>query len=120
MVETPGEVDNNALPEPAMSYPDLETARRHHAALKALFGGSGGIERRSTVRKVEALCRAASFAIDDADCREKLGIVGDYASRMFLGGKDRGRKERGRKQRGAQFLRLQIDQALNFFDSRLS
>jgi hypothetical protein len=102
-------VDNNAHPEPAMNYPDLETARRHHAALKALFGDSR-IERRGAVRKVEALCRAASCAIDDADCRETLGIVGDYASRMLS----------GRKQRGAQFLRLQIDRALDFFDSRLS
>ena len=49
-----------------MNYPDLEAARRHHAALKALFGHSGGIERRGAVRKVEALCRAASCAIDDA------------------------------------------------------
>ena len=97
-------------PSPAMNYPDLEAARRHHAALKALFGEAGGVERRSTVRKVEALCRAASCAIDDADCRETLGIVGDYASRMLS----------GRKQRGAQFLRVQIDQALDFFDSRLS
>jgi hypothetical protein len=60
-----------------MIYPDLEAARRHHAALKALFGEPGRIERRRTVRKVEALCRAASCAIDDADCRETLGIVGD-------------------------------------------
>jgi hypothetical protein len=98
-----------------MNYPDLEAARRHHAALKALFGEPGRVERRTTVRKVEALCRAASYAIDDADCRETLGIVGDYASRMLAG-----RKQRGRNQRGAQFLRVQIDQALDFFDSRLS
>jgi len=109
MVERGLQVENNG--SQVMNYPDLEAARRHHAALKDLFGcHGGGRENREAVRRVEELCRAASVAIDDAYCRETLGIVGDYASRMFA----------DRKHPGAAFLRLQIQQALDSLHSRLS
>jgi hypothetical protein len=102
------QVENNAA---SMNYPDLEAARRHHAALEHLFREhDGGRDPRRAVRQVQALCRAASVAIDDAYCRETLGVVGDYACQMLS----------DRKHPGAEFLRLQIQQALEAFHSRLS
>jgi hypothetical protein len=94
-----------------MSYPDLDEARRHHGALKEILREhGGGKENRDAVRQVQEICRAASAAVDDAYCRETLGIVGDYAWQLLS----------VRKHLKADFLRLQIAQALDALDSRLS
>lgn len=104
---------------PPMSYPDLDEARRHHGALKEIFRErGGGKENREAVRQVQERCRAASAAVDDAYCRETLGIVGDYASQLFS---DRKHLKWDRAELpGAEFLRLQILQALDSLHSRLS
>lgn len=102
-----------------MSYPDLDAARRYHAALKEIFGKhAGGRENREAVRQIEELCREASAALDDAYCRETLGIVGDYASQVYS---DRKHRKWDRTELpGAEFLRLQILHALDSLHSRLS
>ena len=106
------------MPLRPMSYPDLDEARRHHGALKEIFREQGGEENREAVRQVQELCRAASAAVDDAYCRETLGIVGDYASQLFS---DRKHLKWDRAELpGAEFLRLQILHALDALHSRLS
>ena len=101
-----------------MSYPDLDAARGHHAALREIIRThAGGRENREAVRQVQELCRAASAAVDDAYCRETLGIVGDYALHMYS---DRKHRKWDRAELpGAEFLRLQILQALDSLHSRL-
>jgi hypothetical protein len=101
-----------------MSYPDLDEARRHYAALKDIFAGLAGAQADSdALRRVEEHCWAATVAVDDARCREEIGIVGDYAAGIFS----------SRKRRiwehspvtGAEFLRLQILKTLDSFNSRI-
>jgi hypothetical protein len=94
-----------------MSYPDLDEARRHHGALRQLFRDlRGGKEDREALRQVQELCRAASAAVDDAYCRETLGIVGDYAWQLLS----------VRKHFKVDFLHLRILQALDSLHGRLS
>ena len=101
-----------------MSYPDLDLARRHHAGLKEILRThDGGEDDRDAVRQIEELCRQASAALNDAYCRETLGIVGDYASQMYSDHKHR--KWDRAELPGAEFLRLQILHALDAFHSRL-
>jgi hypothetical protein len=102
-----------------MSYPDIEEARRRHAALKETFAHhrgdwSAGAEE---LRHVEESCREAAAAINDAQCREEMGIVGDYAAELFSRGEHR--KWESESMSGAEFLRLQILKALDSFHSRL-
>src|SRR3954465_9633088 len=102
-----------------MSYPDIEEARRRHAALKDVFAHhrgnwSAGDEE---LRRVEEFCREAATSIDDAQCREEMGIVGDYAAELFSRGEHR--KWESESMSGAEFLRLQILKALDSFHSRL-
>jgi hypothetical protein len=102
-----------------MSYSDIDEARRRHASLKEVFAhhradwsaGAGEL------RGVETLCREAAAAIGDAQCREEMGIVGDYAAELFARGEHR--KWASESMSGAEFLRLQILKALDTFHSRL-
>ena len=102
-----------------MSYPDIDEARGSHAALKEVFAHhrgdwtAGGEE----LRRVEQLCRDAAAAVDDSQCREEIGIVGDYAAELFARGEHR--KWESESMSGAEFLRLQILKALDSFHSRL-
>ena len=63
-----------------MAYPDIEQARGYHAALKGVFAfhRTDWAERLDVLRDVEDLCRQAAGALDDAQCREEMGIVADY------------------------------------------
>jgi hypothetical protein len=101
-----------------MSYPDIEEARRQHAALREIFHRPAGEWReRETLREVEHLCRAAAAAVNDPYCREELGIIADYAAELFA---ERGhRKWESESLSGSDFLRLQILKALDSFRSRL-
>jgi hypothetical protein len=101
-----------------MAYPDLDEARKLHAALKEIFHRHGADwAERATLREVEELCRRASAAVEDAHCREELGIVADYAREFFV---DRNyRKWESESLSGSEFLRLQILKALDSFYSRL-
>jgi hypothetical protein len=102
-----------------MSYPDIDEARRSHAALKDVFAyhRADWTARGDELRHVETLCREAAAAIGDAQCREEMGIVGDYAAELFARGEHR--KWASESMSGAEFLRLQILKALDTFHSRL-
>jgi hypothetical protein len=102
-----------------MGYADIDEARRRHAELKDLFASqradwSAGADE---LRRVENLCREAAAAIGDPQCREEMGIVGDYAAELF--GRGEHRKWASESMSGAEFLRLQILKALDSFHSRL-
>ena len=97
---------------------DLSRARRLHAALREFFIHHEGCE--SDLRafgRVLVLCQAASDTIDDAYCREKLRLVGEYAAELL----SRGEHARwGRDAAsGAEFLRQQVLNALELCASRL-
>ena len=63
------------------------------------------------------LCQEASEAVDDAYCREKLRVVGEFAAEM-LSHSEHGRWGRD-SMSGAEFLRQQVLNALELFASRL-
>jgi hypothetical protein len=101
-----------------MTITDLAAARRHHAALTEIFARHAGqAPNYRALRRVLALCQAASYAIDDAYCREKLRLVGEYAAELLS------RSEHAKWGRdamsGAEFLRQQVLNALELFASRL-
>src|SRR5262245_44745038 len=102
-----------------MSYPDIDEARRRHAALKDVFSQHRGdwAVGAEELHRVESLCREAAAAINDPQCREEMGIVGDYAAELFARGEHR--KWESESMSGAEFLRLQILKALDTFHSRL-
>jgi hypothetical protein len=102
-----------------MAYPDIEQGRDYHAALKSIFAfhRTDWAERLEVLRVVEDLCRQAAAAVDDAACREEMGIVADYAAEIFSRGEHR--KWESESMSGAEFLRLQILKALDSFHSRL-
>ena len=97
---------------------DVALARRHHAALKELFTRqSGEAADFRALRRVLGLCQEASEAVDDAYCREKLRVVGEFAAEM-LSHSEHGRWGRD-SMSGAEFLRQQVLNALELFASRL-
>jgi hypothetical protein len=100
-------------------YPDIEAARTHHAALREIFAQhrADWAQRTDELRQVEELCREAAAAVGDPQCREEMGIVGDYAAELFARGEHR--KWESESMSGAEFLRLQILKALDSFRSRL-
>ena len=102
-----------------MSYTDIDEARRRHASLKDVFAchRADWSARTEELRRVEELCRQAAAAIADAQCREEIGIVGDYAAELLARGEHR--KWASESMSGAEFLRLQILKALDSFHSRL-
>lgn len=97
---------------------DLDAARRHHLALKQIFiRHVGGAADLGALRRVLSLCAAAAEATDDAYCREKLRLVGEYAAEMLAHGNH---AKWGRDSiSGAEFLRQQVLNALELFASRL-
>ena len=102
-----------------MSYSDIDAARRGHTALKDVFAHhrADWAARADDLRRVETLCLETAAAIGDAQCREEMGIVGDYAAELFTRGEHR--KWESESMSGAEFLRLQILKALDSFHSRL-
>jgi hypothetical protein len=106
-----------ATGEKKMSATDVAEARRLHAALRDFFihqGGSGPDFR--ALRKVLALCEAASRAVADAYCREKLRVAAEYAAEMLS---QRSHAKWGRDSAsGAEFLRQQVLNALELYASR--
>ena len=102
-----------------MNYPDIEQARRHHGDMKEVFAHhrADWTARGDELRRVEELCREAASSINDPQCREEMGIVGDYAAELFARGEHR--KWESESMSGAEFLRLQILKALDSFHSRL-
>lgn len=102
----------------AMAYADLEEARRHHAALKTLIERHAGdaADLRALRRAVD-LCRGAAEAVNDAYCREKIRLAGEFAAELLS------RDEHARWRRdalsGVDFLKQQALNALELFLSRV-
>ena len=102
----------------AMAYADLEEARRHHAALKGIIERHAGdaADLRALRRAVD-LCRGAADAVNDAYCREKIRLAGEYAAELLSNG------EHARWRRdavsGVDYLKRQALNALELFLSRV-
>jgi len=92
-------------------------ARRLYAALRNFFTRYAGERDFRALQRVLVLCQAASNAVDDAYCREKLRLVGEYAAEMLS---QRDHAKWGRDSAtGAEFLRQQVLNALELYASRL-
>jgi hypothetical protein len=102
-----------------MNSLDVSQARRLHAALREFFvhRDSAVAPDFRTLRRVLNLCEAATLAVDDAYCREKLRLVAEYAAEM-LSQPSHARWGRDSAS-GAEFLRQQVLNALELFASRL-
>jgi hypothetical protein len=99
-------------------YPDLDEARGHHAALKQIVDRHAGAAADYRARRrVLDLCRRAAAAVEDRYCRDKLRLIEDFAAEMFSHS-DHARWDRDSVS-GAQFLKQQILDALELFNSRL-
>jgi hypothetical protein len=102
-----------------MNTLDVGEARRLHAALREIFlhRESGAAPDFRALRRVLVLCEAATRAVDDAYCREKLRLVAEYAAEMLS---QASHAKWGRDSAsGAEFLRQQVLNALELFASRL-
>ena len=98
---------------------DLDLARQHHAALKQLFSRQfGETADYRALRRVLDLCQAAAQAVDDEYCRQKLRLVGEYAAELLAGSSSHAKWGR-ESMSGAEFLRLQVLNALELLASRL-
>lgn len=65
-------------------YKDLNEAREYYATLRELVMQlSGGREDADALAKVEGLCGAATAALDDAECHERLRAVRTQAGELF-------------------------------------
>jgi hypothetical protein len=97
---------------------DLAEARRAHAALREIFSRHvGDAADFRALRRVLTLCHGAAQTVDDAYCREKLRLVGEYGAELFS---TSGHAKWGRDSAsGAEFLRQQVLSALELFASRL-
>jgi hypothetical protein len=104
--------------EDTMSATDVAEARRLHAALREIFvrrEGAGPDFR--ALRRVLDLCEAASRAVEDSYCREKLRLAGEYAAELLS---HSSHEKWGRDSAsGAEFLRQQVLNALELYASRL-
>lgn len=101
-----------------MGPTELAEARRLHAALREIFvrrEGAGPDFR--ALRRVLDLCEAASRAVEESYCREKLRVAAEYAAELFSNGSH---EKWGRDSAsGAEFLRQQVLNALELCASRL-
>jgi hypothetical protein len=101
-----------------MNKASVAEARRHHAALTEIFvRHTGKAPDLRALRRVLSLCQAAYDAVDDAYCKEKLGLVGEYGAEM-LSHSEHGKWGRDSLS-GVQFLRQQVLNALELYASRL-
>ena len=102
-----------------MVFPDLDEARRHHAALlEIIIHRPGGWADSASRNRVVELCREAGSAVDDAQCVKQIEAVAGYAADLFSEQAHR-RWDRGNTS-GADFLRLEIVRALHSYSCRLS
>jgi len=100
-----------------MFQPDLDDARAQHAALREIFYRPDGQLDAQLLRRVEALCRRASAAVNDKYCQQEMRLVAGYAAELLS---EQGHhKYESQSLSGTEFLRLQIIKALDSFHSRL-
>jgi len=95
-----------------MTRIDFEQARAAHRALEQFFAAhpKGRLEADALV-DVQALCRAASYAISDVECRRAIRSIENYSE--LLSSADMARV------RGADFVRLRVQNALASLRSKL-
>lgn len=99
-------------------YKDLIEVREHYAALRDLIAqNASGREDAATRARVAVLCEAASAALDDPECRQRLRTVARHADELFSATDHR--KWNRRQMTGAEYLRLQILIALEAVNTRL-
>jgi hypothetical protein len=102
-----------------MSYPDLDDARKQHAALlEIIIHNPGGWSDRVSLAKFVELCRTASSAVDDLECRQMVALIQQHAAALFS--EQTHRKWDRASMSGADFLRLEIVRALHSFNHRLT
>ena len=101
-----------------MTATNMAEARRLYAALREFFARhAAGAPDFRALRRALSLCQAASEALDDAYCQEKLRLVGEYAAELFS---HRNHAKWGRDSAsGVEFLRQQVLNALELCASRL-
>ena len=97
---------------------NMAEARWLHAALRDFFTRHVGESPDfRALARVLGLCEAAARAVDDAYCREKLRLTGEYAAEMLS---QRDHSKWGRDSTsGVEFLRQRILNALELYASRL-
>ena len=102
-----------------MVFPDLDEARRHHAALlEMVIHHRGGWADPAARNRVAELCREAASAIEDTHCLEQIETIARHGADLFS---DRAHRKWGRgNSSGADFLRLEIIRALHALNARLS
>ena len=100
-----------------MAYADLEAARRHHAALKSLIERHTGDADLRALRRAVDLCRGAAEAVNDAYCREKIRLAGEFAAELLS--RDEHARWRRHALSGVDFLKQQALNALELFLSRV-
>lgn len=101
-----------------MEYEDLDAARAHYHAIRALIiHNAGGWRDELVLRKLDFACRAAAAAVADRQCRVHIGAIEDYAGQLYSDSAHR-RWVRGQTS-GADYLRLQILRELDGFRERL-
>jgi hypothetical protein len=101
-----------------VAYTDLNEVRDCYARLRELvIHNAGGWEDVDSRAKVDRLCDAAIVALDDDECRERLGAVRTQARELFS--REGHLKWSRRNMSGADYLRLQILIALEAVNTRL-
>jgi hypothetical protein len=101
-----------------MPHKDIREVRECYAALRELViqnnGGWDDVESRSRMAR---LCHAGIAALDDPECRERLGTVQAQAAELFS--REGHLKWTRKNMSGADYLRLQILIALEALNTRL-
>jgi hypothetical protein len=90
---------------------NLEQARAVHSALREFFAAhpKGRLDS-AALDDVQALCRAAESAVDDAECRRAIRSIENYSALLSVSEPTA---------RGADFVRLRVQNALASFRSKL-
>ena len=97
---------------------DIETARRHYAAMRDLIiRHRGGSPNERVLRRLCDLSRKAAAAIDDGNSRSLLSAIEGYSAQLFS--ESAHLKWARTEMSGAHFLRLQILRELDAFHMRL-
>lgn len=101
-----------------MQLAGLHEAQRCRAALVELvIHNIGGWPDRRSLARAEALCEAATAAVEDADCAAHLKTIAGYAAALFS---ERAHRKWDRERMlGKDFLRLEIIRELHSLNRRL-
>ena len=99
-------------------FRDIKEVRGYYATLRELvIRHSGGWDDVDSRDKVEELCDAATEALDDTECRERLRAVRTQTRDLFS--RDGHNKWARKNMSGADYLRLQILISLEAVNTRL-